>query len=169
MTTARRRAATVAAVVLLPLGAWQAASFAASGGNGQGNSGVGNGNGGPSSDNNSSPGKAFTTSVVATTPVAPGQDGSVTVRVTNPNNQAALVTSLTGTVTGVSSGNRPGLQQCKKEWIVLGSFTGSQPVGANNSTLVQVPVTFTDLSTTNQDNCKGVAYTFSFTVTGRQA
>lgn len=169
MTTARRRAATVAAVVLLPLGAWQAASFAAAGGNGQGNSGVGNGNGGPSSGNNSSPGKALTTSVVGSTPVAPGQAGSVTVKVTNPNNQAVVVTSLTGTVTGVGSGTRPGLVRCDKSWITLGSFSGSQPVAANASTLVTVPVTFTDLGATDQDNCKGVTYTFSFTVTGRQA
>ena len=169
MTTARRRAATVAAVVLLPLGAWQAASFAASGGNGQGNSGVGNGNGGPSSGNNSSPGKALTTSVVSSTPVAPGRAGSVTVKVTNPNNQAAVITSLTGSVTGVGSGTRSGLQQCNKSWITLGSFSGSQSIAANGSTLVTVPVTFNDLNTTNQDNCKGVTYTFSFTVTGQQA
>ena len=169
MTTVRRRAATVAAVVLLPLGVWQAASFAAAGGNGQGNNGVGNGNGGASSGNNSSPGKALTTSVTSVTPVAPGKVGSVTVKVTNPNNQAALVTGLTGSVTGVGSGNRPGLQQCNKSWIVLGSFAGSQPVAANSSTMVTVPVTFSNLSTVNQDNCKGVTYQFSFTVTGRQA
>jgi hypothetical protein len=169
MTTVRRRVAAVAAVVLLPLGAWQVASFAAAGGNGQGNNGVGNGNGGPSSGNNSSPGKALTTSVTSVTPVAPGKVGSVTVRVNNPNNQAALITDLTGSVTGIGSGNRPGLQQCNKSWIVLGSFAGSQPVAANSYTLVTVPVTFTNLATTNQDNCKGVTYTFSFTVNGRQA
>jgi hypothetical protein len=167
MTTARRRAATVAAVVLLPLGAWQAASFAAAGGNGQGNNGQGNGNGGPSGGG--APGKALTTSVVSTTPVAPGSAGSVTVKVTNPNNQAAVITSLTGTVTGVGSGTRADLQKCDKSWITLGSFSGSQRVTANGSTLVTVPVTFTDLSATNQDNCKGVTYTFSFTVTGQQA
>jgi hypothetical protein len=166
MTTVRRRVATVAAVVLLPLGVWQAASFAAAGGNGQGNNGNGNGNGGSSGSN--SPGKAFTATVVGSTPVAPGRVGSVTVRVTNPNNQAALVTSLTGSVTGVGSGNRPGLQACNKSWITLGSFSGQQQVAANSSTLVTVPVTFTDLAT-NQDNCKGVTYTFSFTVMGRQA
>jgi hypothetical protein len=165
MTTVRRRVATVAAVVLLPLGAWQAASFAATGGNGQGNNGAGNGNGG---SNSTTPGKALTTSVTSVTPVAPGKVGSVTVRVTNPNNQGVLVTGLTGSVTGVGSGNRPGLLQCNKSWIVLGSFAGSQPVAANGNTLVTVPVTFSNLSTTNQDNCKGVTYTFSFTVTGRQ-
>jgi hypothetical protein len=169
MTSARRRVATVAAVVLLPLGAWQVASYAAAGGNGQGNNGVGNGNGGPSSGNNSSPGKALTVSVVAKTPVAPGQAGSVTVKVTNPNNQAAVITSLGGSVTGVGSGTRTGLQACNKSWITLGSFAGSQPVGANSYTLVTVPVTFTNLASTNQDNCKGVTYTFSFTVNGRQA
>jgi hypothetical protein len=166
MTTVRGRVAAVAAVVLLPLGAWQAASFAAAGGNGQGNNGVGNGNGG--SAGNNSPGKAFTTAVVGSTPVAPGRVGSVTVKVTNPNNQGALVTSLTGSVTGVSSGNRLELASCNKAWITLGSFSGSQPVAANGNTLVTIPVTFTDLAT-NQDNCKGVTYSFSFTVTGRQA
>ena len=167
MTTARRRAATVAAVVLLPLGVWQAASFAAAGGNGQGNNGQGNGNGGPSGGG--APGKALTTSVVSSTPVAPGRAGSVTVKVTNPNNQAAVITSLTGSVTNVGSGTRPGLATCDKSWLTLGSFSGNRSVAANSSTLVTVPVTFTNLGTTNQDNCKGVTYTFSFTVMGQQA
>jgi hypothetical protein len=69
----------------------------------------------------------------------------------------------------VGSGTRTGLQACNKSWITLGSFAGSQPVGANSYTLVTVPVTFTNLASTNQDNCKGVTYTFSFTVNGRQA
>jgi hypothetical protein len=167
MTTTRRRAATVAAVVLLPLGAWQAASFAASGGNGQGNSGVGNGNGG--STGTGAPGKALTTSVMSTTQVAPGHDGSVTVKISNPNNQAVDITSLTGAVTGVGSGGRTGLAACDKAWITLGNFSGSQRVAANGTTQLTVPVKFNDLSATNQDNCKGVTYTFSFTVTGRQA
>ena len=166
MTTARRRVATVATVALLPVAVWQAASLAASGGNGQGNNGVGNGNGGSGS---TTPAKALVVLSQGATPIAPGRPGTVTVLVTNPNNQVVSLTSLTGTVTGVSTGTRVGLPNCNKAWIVLGSWSGTKLVGANGSTTVQMPVSFTDVASVNQDNCKGATYQFSFVVNGQQA
>jgi hypothetical protein len=160
MTTVRRRVATVAAVVLLPLGAWQVASYAAAGGNGQGNNGAGNGNGGSST---TTPAKSLVASFVSATKVAPGVSGSVTVSVYNPNNQAVTLTAASGTVTGV---NRTG---CNKAWIVLGAWPGPQvALGAKSYTTLDLPLSFDDKAT-NQDACKGATYSFSFTVTGKQA
>jgi hypothetical protein len=159
----------VLAVVLLGLGG-TAAALAAAGGNGQGNNGVGNGNGGSAGTGTSvSPGKAFTVSVQSVSAIAPGKTGTVTVNVTNPNSQAANLTSLTGIVTGVGSGTRAGLPKCEPSWVVLGGWTGTRNVAGNGSTALSMPVSFTDKPTTNQDNCKGVTYTFSFVVNGQQA
>ena len=144
-----------------------AAAFAAAGGNGQGNNGVGNGNGGPTGAG--SPGKALQVAVASTVPVGPGKAGSVTVTVTNPNNQAANLTRLSGSVIGVTSVKNNKLPACRADWISLGSWSGSKAVAANTSTTLTMPVTFNNLATTNQDNCKGVTYTFSFTVNGQQA
>jgi len=166
MTTARRRVATVATVALLPVAVWQAASLAASGGNGQGNNGVGNGNGGSGS---TTPAKALVVLSQGATPIAPGRPGTVTVSVTNPNSQAVSLTSLSGTVTGVTPGGQGRLPSCSKTWIVLGSWSGTKLVGANGSTTVQMPVSFNNLATVNQDNCKGATYQFSFVVNGQQA
>lgn len=144
------------------------AALGAAGGNGQGNKGVGNGNGGSVTTGSSSPGKAFTVAVAATTPVAPGRRGSVTVQVTNPNSQAAVLTSLAGSVTGIGTRGNPRLPACQASWVTLGSWTGAVDVAGGGRTLLTVPVTFTN-TPSNQDNCKGVSYTFSFTVNGRQA
>jgi hypothetical protein len=160
MTTVRRRVATVAAVVLLPLGAWQVASYAAAGGNGQGYNGVGYGNGGSSS---TTPGKALTASFVSATSVAPGISGSVRISVYNPNNQAVTLTSASGTITGVSR------TTCNKAWILLGSWPGApRLLGAKSYTTVELPLSF-DNKGFNQDACKGVSYQFSFVVNGQQA
>ena len=144
-----------------------AAAFAAAGGNGQGNNGVGGGNGG--STGAGSPGQAFKVAVASTVPVAPGRAGSVTVTVTNPNNQAANLTSLSGTITSVTSVKNKDIPACSMSWIKMGSWVGTKAVAAKSSTTLTMPVTFNNLATTNQDNCKGVAYTFSFTVNGQQA
>lgn len=173
-TTPRPRLAPsrllVTGVAVLTLSAaGTVAALAAAGGNGQGNSGVGNGNGGSTGTAGStSPGKAFAVSVVSATPVAPGQRGSVTVSVTNPNGQAAVLTSLSGSVTGVGSQRSSRLPVCQASWITLGTWTGSVAVAGGARTTLTMPVAFSNTAT-NQDNCKGVSYTFSFTVNGRQA
>jgi hypothetical protein len=166
MTTIRRRVATVAAVVLLPLGAWQAASFAATSGNGQGNNGAGNGNGGSTS---TTPAKALVASFASATPIAPGLSGVVKVSVKNPNSQAVKLTSLSGTVTGIGAGTRPNLQPCDKSWIVLQPWSGSELLPANATTTMQMTVSFDNKAAINQDNCRGVTYQFSFVVNGQQA
>ena len=124
-------------------------------------------NGGPPAGS-ASPGKAFTVAVASSSPVAPGRRGSVTVQVTNPNAQAAVLTSLSGKITGVGSRGNTRLPTCQASWITLGTWTGSVGVAGGGRTTLTMPVTFTN-TPTNQDNCKGVSYTFSFTVNGRQA
>lgn len=156
----------VAVVALSTAGT--AATLAAVSGNGQGNNGVGNGNGGSTAAGSASPGKAFVVAVASTTRVAPGHRGSVTVQVTNPNAQAAVLTSLNGKITGVGSRGNSTLPTCQASWITLGTWTGSVGVAGGGRTTLTVPVTFTNTAA-NQDNCKGVSYTFSFTVNGRQA
>lgn len=143
-------------------------------GNGNGNNGNGNGNGGSAGNGATPPPKALvvkqvTTPASATQSVAPGSPGWVTVSVNNPNNQAVVLTGVTGTVTSVATGTRPGLLPCNKSWISIQPWTSRQTLAANGTTTVKLATTFNNLSTTNQDNCKGVAFNFSFTATGDQA
>jgi hypothetical protein len=135
-------------------------------GNCQGNSGSGGGNGG--SSGGGSPGKALIATATNVTPIAPGRGGTVTVQVENPNNQAVLVTKVAGIVTSVTTGSRPGLQACSKDWFALGEFNGSKTIAKNASGTVTMPVGFVN-KTFNQDNCKNVIYNFSFTVYGQQS
>lgn len=134
-------------------------------GNCQGNSGAGVGNG--ASSGSGSPGKALTATVQGVTDIAPGRNGTVTVVVSNPNNQAVNVTRVAGSVTSVTSGTRSGLLACDPEWILLDEFNGSTVIGKNATGTVTMPVRF-DNKSINQDNCKGVTYSFSFTVFGQQ-
>ena len=171
----RRTALLWAGLALLlaaiPLGAWQLNAVAAGKtpencGNCQGNSGSGGGNGGGAESG--SPGKALIATATDVTPVAPGLGGTVTIRVENPNNQAVVVTRVAGTVTGVTSGDRAGLDPCSKDWFALGEFNGSRTIAKNGAGTVTMPVSFVN-TTSNQDNCKDVAYSFSFTVYGQQS
>lgn len=171
-----RAAARWAGLALLlagiPVGAWQLNAVAAGNtpqncGNCQGNSGSGAGNGGGT--DGGSPGKALKASSVSVDPIAPGVSGWVTVKVENPNNQAVNVTRVTGTVTDVTPALRnTSLGACDKQWIVLEEFTGTQRIPKNGSANVRMPVSFDNLNL-NQDNCKNVTYSFSFTVYGQQA
>lgn len=136
-------------------------------GNCNGNNGSGAGNGG--STGSGSPGKALTASVDNVTKIAPGVDGVVTVRVNNPNNQDVLVTRVAGVVTGVTSGTRQGLPSCDKAWILLDEYPGTKLIRQNGFGTVTMPVRFDNKPGINQDNCKDVTYTFSFTVYGQQA
>lgn len=167
----KRATATLGAAVALLLatavvGVWQldAASVvkAPQGcGNCQGNNGNGAGNG----SGTGVPGKALIASVAAVTDIAPGHDGRVTVSVHNPNSQPVDVTRVAGAVTGVGSGSLPG-PECTPAMFTLADFTGSQRIDPDSSSTLPLTVHFVDLAT-NQDNCKGVRYTFSFTVYGQ--
>ena len=134
------------------------------GGNGQGNNGNGGGN------TTGSPGQALAATVQAVTPLAPGRQATVTVRVHNPNNQAVILTGLSGRITGVTSGNLPApIPACDPTWFQVGTWQGTLRIAANSAGLASMPVTFDNKPTTNQDNCKGVTYRYSFTATGRQS
>ena len=116
-----------------------------------------------------SPGKALTASVLSSTPVAPGRQATITVRVSNPNNQPVRLTDLSGRVTGVTSGTRPAIPTCDPAWFQIGTWQGSQLIAAKSTGTAAMPVSFDNKPTTNQDNCKGVRYTYSFTATGVQS
>ena len=128
----------------------------------QGNNGNGNGAG-------TNPGHPLTLSGTVTGRVAPGSPATLTVAIDNPNNQDIVVTSLTGTITSVTSLNLPGRPTCSTSWYSVGTFTGSKPIAKNKSGTISVPLTLTDLPTTNQDNCKGSTVQFSFTAQAQQA
>jgi hypothetical protein len=133
-------------------------------GNCQGNSGSGGGN--LSSGN---PGHTITVTGVVSGKIAPGVPATLTVTINNTNNQAIVVTNVTGSINGVTSAGQAGKPVCSKSWYSLGSFSGSKPIAQNSSGSVVLPVTFSDLPTTNQDNCKGATYSFTFTATANQA
>ena len=113
--------------------------------------------------------KSLVVTQTGSTPVAPGKAGSITLKVTNPNNQAVILTDVTTTVTSIGSGSNSKLPACSKSAISIAPWSGSTQIAANGSTSVIVATTFNNQPTVNQDNCKNVAFTFSFTATGRQA
>lgn len=141
---------------------------------GNGNGGVGNGNG--VGNGAGSVGKAFKLSGIVGG-LAPGNPVTLMVHVDNSgNNQALLVTHIDGTATAVTGGGGfPNLIACDFNWVTVAPYdypdsSGKRYVAlARSATDVPVIVTFTDLSGTNQDNCKGATFTVALKGTGQQA
>jgi hypothetical protein len=115
------------------------------------------------------PGHAIKVSGAVTGEVGPGRPATLVVTIRNPNNQDILVTSVTGKVTTVATGSDATKQACQVSWYSIGSFAGSQRIARNSTAAVSLPVTLADLPGTNQDNCKGASYTFTFQAQARQA
>ena len=128
-----------------------------------GNNGNGNGNGGGGQ------GHSLDVSGTVVGSVGPGSPARLVITVSNPNNQDVLLTSVSGNVTSVTSAGLSGKPVCSASWYHVGSFTGSRTITKGARTTVELPVTFDDLTTTNQDNCKRAHYTYSFTAQARQA
>ena len=101
--------------------------------------------------------------------VAPGSPATLTVTISNPNNQDIVVTSLTGTITSVTSLGLVGRPVCSPSWYSVGTFSGSKAIAKNKSATISVPLSLSDLPSTNQDNCKGSTVQFSFTAQAQQA
>jgi hypothetical protein len=101
--------------------------------------------------------------------VAPGSPATLTVTISNPNNQDIVVTSLTGTITSVTTLGLPGRPACSTSWYSVGTFTGSKAIAKNKSGTISVPLSLADLPSTNQDNCKGSTVQFAFTAQAQQA
>lgn len=123
----------------------------------------GNGNGGSTGTGN--PGHAISVTGTVTGAIAPGRTVGLNVTIANPNNQDITVRSVSGQVTTVGTRGIAGLQACSTSWFSVGSYSGSKVIAKNSSAVVQLPVTLTNLPLTNQDNCKNVTYSFSFTAT----
>jgi hypothetical protein len=115
------------------------------------------------------PGHPIRLSGVVTGRITPGRPATLTVTVSNPNNQDVVVTSLTGSVTSVSSQVLAGRPPCSATWFTVGTFAGARTIAAKGSAEVAVPVALTDLPATNQDNCKGGTLQLAFTAQARQA
>jgi hypothetical protein len=98
-----------------------------------------------------------------------GTPATLTVTISNPNNQDIVVTSVTGAITSVTSAGLVGSPVCSSSWYSVGTFTGSKTVMKNASGQVSVPLTLTNLPSTNQDNCKGSTVQFTFTAQAQQA
>lgn len=102
-------------------------------------------------------------------PIGPGVNGTLTVRVENPNNQAVRLTGITGDVSEVTQGTS-GPTACDKDWFVISPLTGTPVLIEKKSHEdFELDVTFTNLPSTNQDRCKGAQYSFTFTATADQA
>jgi hypothetical protein len=134
----------------------QAATQPSSGGNN------GNGSGG-------NQGHSLDVSGTVVGSVGPGSSAQLVLTISNPNNQDVLLTSVSGNVTSVTSAGIAGKPVCSASWYHVGSFSGSRTIVKGASTTIQLPVTFDDLASTNQDNCKRARYTYSFTAQARQA
>jgi hypothetical protein len=153
------------AVVSPPLaagGSGQASINSGSGSSANGSSNNGNANGNAN-------GKSLSVALVSATPIYPGRTGTLTLRVDNTNQQDVVLTSVTSAVTSVTTGTKTGIPACNKSWFQIGGLVGTALVNGRSARTITVPVTMVNTSNVNQDNCKGVTYTFSFTVNGRQA
>lgn len=145
-----------------------AISGTAGGNSGEGNNGQGGGNGAGTGV----PAKALQVTGSADALLAPGVTGRMTVRITNPNSQDIVVTSVTARTTSVTEPRRnPQLPACDPAWITFEPYAETVPalvVRAKRTEPVSLVVRFANLAS-NQDNCKSVRYIFDFTAQARQA
>jgi len=100
--------------------------------------------------------------------VGPGQEAELVITISNASRRPVVVTAVTGRVTAVTSGGAADKPACSASWYRVGSFAGSTAVAPEASTTVSLGLTFDDLSTVNQDNCKGARFTYTFTAMARQ-
>jgi hypothetical protein len=138
-------------------------------GNTTGGTTNGNGNGTGNGTTGSNPGHPITVTGAVVGKINLGSPATLNVTIANPNNQDILVTSVTGAITSVTSAGLTGRPACSSTWYSVGSFTGSKTITKNSSGQVTIPLTLTNLPSTNQDNCKGSTVHFSFTAQARQA
>ena len=101
--------------------------------------------------------------------LAPGSAGTLNVTIANPNNQDITVRSVTGAVTSVGTRGFAGKLPCDKSWFEITPFTSTKVIAKNASGDVALPIAFKNLPTTNQDNCKGVTFSFTFSATADAA
>ncbi|MCW2674123.1 MAG: hypothetical protein JWP14_2712 [Frankiales bacterium] len=141
------------------------AATASTSGNGNGNNGNGNGNGGGNGDSSH---PIVVTGTVSSKPV-PGTPVTLAVKIDNNKNQAINVRTVTAQITSVSSAGATGKPVCSTSWFTLGSFSGSQHINQGATGTVQLPLLLKDLPATNQDNCKGATFNFTFAATADQA
>lgn len=126
---------------------------------GQGNSGLNQGDSGHSI--------TLVGSVIGR--ISPTTPATLSLTIQNPNDQEIVVTRVTGSVTSVTSAGFAGRPICVIGWYSVGSFTGTRSIGKHGSSVVSVPISLSNLPSTNQDNCKGSTLHFSFTAQARQA
>ena len=128
-------------------------------GSGTGNSGNGNGNQG-----NGNAGHPIAVTWTLDQPLVLGRLGTLTARISNQNNQAISVDSVTAQVTGADKAG------CNPAWVTTGSYTGTpaKVVAANSSGTVDLPIRLND-RTNNQDACKAAQFSIVVTATARQA
>ncbi|MCU1623572.1 MAG: hypothetical protein JWL79_2417 [Frankiales bacterium] len=153
-------------------GASTTGTGATTGGTGTATGGTTTGTGTGSSTGNttgSNPGHPITVTGAVVGKISLGSPATLNVTIANPNNQDILITSVTGAITSVTTRGLAGLPPCSSSWYSVGSFTGTKTITKNSSGQVTIPLTLTNLPSTNQDNCKGSNVTFSFTAQARQA
>lgn len=124
---------------------------------GTGNNGNGNGNGAAGNS-----GHPIGVTWTIDSPLQPGRLGTLAARISNQNNQAINVQSVSAVVNSASKAG------CDKTWLTVGSFSGSQPVAANSSAIVNLTIRLVD-NTVNQNACKGAAFNLTVNATAVQA
>ncbi|MCW2674769.1 MAG: hypothetical protein JWP14_3358 [Frankiales bacterium] len=124
-----------------------------------------NGNNG----NGSNPGHPITLTGTVTGKITLGTPTTLNITISNPNNQDIVVTSVTGAITSVTSAGLVGRPVCSSSWYTVGTFAGTKTILKNSNGLVTLPLALPDLTSTNQDNCKGSTVHFSFTAQAQQA
>jgi len=111
----------------------------------------------------SNPAKSLVVTGTATNDLAPGRDATLTVTVSNPNNQDVVLTSVSAAVTGVQP------TTCRREWITIPAAGQGVVVRRGGTATVELRVVLDNLTAVNQDACQGATYDFRYTADGRQA
>jgi len=137
----------------------------------EGNAGCGVGNNGGTKTGCTEPRWLTLTGSVAGQ-LVPGATRTLTVVVSNDNNQPVQVTKITAAVQTPTGGlQNTSLPACNAAWVSVGSYnylTGAQLVApAHGSVNVPLPILLTN-QPLNQDNCKGANFTVGLAGEGSQ-
>ncbi len=149
---------------------------------GHGNGGGGNGNGGPGGGNNGNsggpnPGHSIVLDGSVSGDLAPGAPLTLSVHVSNPNNQDIRVTDVSVTVgtptkTDDTTGETTTVPTCDTTWVSVEHYSKpaatGQLVPKHTTRDVALDIELTD-EPVNQDACKGVMFPLSFSATAVQA
>jgi hypothetical protein len=108
-----------------------------------------------------------TTSVLGE--VAPGRPALVVLVLRNAGPSSVVVRGASAAVTEVSSAGLAGVPACSAGWFAVEGLAGTVRVPASSTRRLELPLTFLDSPSVNQDDCKHAQFRYSYTVRAEQS